>query len=372
MPLPFKLVLGGPSETFPFTLTSKTSKSEDKVRSAIRIAGWSSCVANQFMHGSCPFFGGRSTFWSAWCPRAVQDDHDLMRNFPKSMKETVAQPGFWKRCEDLLHVTTADKLSDPCFGKGLQKDIQGRLDAAVRAGAIKSAYLTRNAPLAVGRKTAVPNATAFDKFSTPGPLLRVFERQRQLAKEGRGHPLMIATDTIVERFVLDEDSARPSVLYTSRGALCFPKEQTNIILAAGTFPAATILMNSVGDRLKGRAGARVGGHFISHVTARFPVSALADNCKLLEHLEISANYLAGRDETTKMQYHVQITAIHSPDPEEDAVDAARLCPDYAAAATAEQLRDSTKHIVLGMICDVGQCRGLISCQCALPWASSTS
>jgi hypothetical protein len=31
MPLPFKLVLGGPSETFPFTLTSQTARSEDKV-----------------------------------------------------------------------------------------------------------------------------------------------------------------------------------------------------------------------------------------------------------------------------------------------------------------------------------------------------
>lgn len=48
-----------------------------------------------------------------------------------------------------------------------------------------------------------------------------------------------------------------------------------------------------------------------------------------------------------MQYHVQITAIHSPDPENDAEDAARECPDYAAAATYEQLKDSEKHVVFG-------------------------
>ena len=32
---------------------------------------------------------------------------------------------------------------------------------------------------------------------------------------------------------------------------------------------------------------------------------------------------------------------------EDAEDAARLCPDYAAAATAEQLTGSEGHIILG-------------------------
>jgi len=42
---------------------------------------------------------------------------------------------------------------------------------------------------------------------------------------------------------------------------------------------------------------------------------------------------------------VQITAIHSPNPESDADDAARECPDYAAAATYEQLKDSKGYVV---------------------------
>ena len=135
---------------------------------------------------------------------------------------------------------------------------------------------------------------------------------------------------------------------TSRGALCFPKRATNIILAAGAFPTTTILMNSIGDRLQGRAGSRVGGHFISHITARFPIGLLGKKVALQDHLEIAASYLAGTDKETKLQYHIQITAIHSPNPDgEDAEDAARLCPDYAAAATAEQLTGSEGHIILG-------------------------
>jgi hypothetical protein len=308
------------------------------------------------MHGSCPFFGGRSTFWSAWCPRPIGKDFDLMRDFPESMKAKARDEMFWKRCEDLLHVKAANEIRDPCFGQELQKSIQRRLDEALGAHQIPSAEQTFHAPLAVGRKTSMLNTVAFDKFSTPGPLLKIYERQRQLAKQQQGHPLMIATNTVVERFELDppqeeqppslqDKPRRPIVLHTSRGTLCFPKKSTNIILAAGVFPATTILMNSTGDLLKNRAGSRVSGHYISHVAARFPLECL-DNIKCLPHLEIGANYLAGKD-ANGLQYHVQITAIHSPHPEDDAEDAARLCPDYAAAATAEQLRGSEGHVVLG-------------------------
>ncbi|KAL1730889.1 hypothetical protein EV714DRAFT_209958 [Schizophyllum commune] len=327
MPLPFKLVLGGPSETYPWQLTTKTAESTAK-----------------FMHGSCPFFGGRSTFWSAWSPRPVHKDKgiDLLRDFPQSMKDTVNAPGFWKRCEDLLHVESANRINDPCFGQALQREIQSRLDDGLHD--IPTATMTEHARLAVGRKRAIANSITFDKFSTPGPLLAIYERQRKLAEEGKGSPLMIATDVVVERFELDGD--RPIVLHTSRGPLYFPKRDTNIILAAGAFPNTTILMNSIGNNLEGRAGSRVSGHYISHITARFPLKLLGD-IDHLEHLEIAAHYLAGSDPATGLQYHVQITAIHSPYPDgRDAEDAARLCPDYAAAATAEQLKYSEKHVVL--------------------------
>ena len=272
-----------------------------------------------------------------------------MREFPKSLKDTASKPEFWTRAEDLLHVTRANEIADPCFGKALQQAIQARLTYAVEHQQIPTANLTNDAPLAVGRKTAT-RTIAFDKFSTPGPLLRIFEHQRRLVKEGRGAPLMIATNTVVERFDLDPEDPfnRPNVLHTSRGSLCFPRHNTNIILAMGAFPATTLLMNSVGDRLKDRAGSRVSGHYISHVTARFPYKkAFGSDMKFEPHLEIAAHYLAGKDPVSGLQYHVQITAIHSPHPEDDAEDAARLCPDYAAAASEEQLKGSEDYVVLG-------------------------
>lgn len=64
-------------------------------------------------------------------------------------------------------------------------------------------------------------------------------------------------------------------------------------------------------------------------------------------LQIAALYLAGEEKDTKQQYHVQITALNSPNPETDADDAARECPDYAAAATYDQLKGSEDYVVFG-------------------------
>jgi hypothetical protein len=135
-------------------------------------------------------------------------------------------------------------------------------------------------------------------------------------------------------------------LETSRGTLCFPNGNTNIILAAGAIPSTTILLNSL-ESMKGRAGTRITGHFLTHIAARFPIDQ--NNFGLFQlqpRLEFAASYLAGRDPDSKLQYHVQITAMHSPNPEDDAVDAGREYPDYAAAATPEQLKGSENHVIL--------------------------
>ncbi|KAF8188466.1 hypothetical protein K438DRAFT_1919759 [Mycena galopus ATCC 62051] len=327
LPLPFKLVLGGPSETFPWQLSSKTFKSEIK-----------------YMHGSCPFFGGRSTFWSAWCPRP---ELTLMRDFPPSMIETASKDQFWADAEKLLHVISLDntKLADPVFAE-LQKVIDQRLKAGVKR--ILGADSAESARLAVGRTTSL-SKISFNKFSTPGPLLEIYERQRHLAKKGEGSPLVIATDTVVQRFEVDPNDPDhcANILHTSRGALCFPEGKTNIILATGAIPATTILMNSLGDDLKESAGKRLSGHFLTHIAARFPITGTSPEYEFNEHhLEIGAAYVAGEDAETHHQYHIQVTAIHSPHPETDAEDAGRMCPDYAAAATEAQLADSQGHIVV--------------------------
>lgn len=262
------------------------------------------------------------------------------------MKDTAASPAFWEKSKKLLCVTTANKINNKIYAK-LQNDIDERLERAISEGKIPTAEQTQPAPLAVGKITTT-STISFNKFSTPGPLLTICERQRQLARSGKGSPLVIALNCVVKKFhTKDNEENAVTKLETSRGILCFPNKKTNIILAAGAIPSTTIVLNSL-ENMGSHAGTRITGHFLTHITARFPVDQ-SDICpsQLKSHLEYAANYLSGRDPDSKLQYHVQIIAIHSPSPEEDAVDAGREHPDYAVAVTAEQLKGSERHIILG-------------------------
>ena len=286
-----------------------------------------------------------------------------MRDFPKSLLATAGEEQFWKDSRDLLGVVEPDQLYGGVY-QALQKYIGERLDEAVPE--IDMANYAEPANLIVGQTTGI-SRLVFEKFSTPGPLLKLYERQRKLAKKGEGSPLMIATDVVVERFEIDplDPGQRSNVLHTSRGALCFPHpKKPNIILATGAIPACTIVLNSV-EKQHGRAGSRLSGHFRTHINARFPLperfrtlryeewdkrkkrESKGAEQRLDEALEIAAHYLAGRDRNTGLQYHGEITVTHSPLAEEQEEDAARLCPDFFSAPTEAQLEGSQNHVVVG-------------------------
>lgn len=280
-----------------------------------------------------------------------------MRDFPQSLIHTAMPDEFWTECQDLLHVVKATELHNAEY-QVLQTYIDKQLRNGVDTKAIKTADYAETSHLAVGRTTAL-STLVFEKFSTPGPLLDIYERQRQLAKAKKGSPLKIATDVVVRRFDVDpEDSRqRANVLYTSRGDLCFPRKKPNIILATGAIPACTIVQNSIEEQ-RDRAGSRISGHFLTHIIARFPIpdnvrDRLEDRKQKasdgLDHLELAGSYLAGHDTGTGLQYHADITSVHSPDPEKDAVDAARLCPDFFSAPTKAQLIGSENYIIVGQI-----------------------
>ncbi|KAI1881548.1 hypothetical protein JX265_000374 [Neoarthrinium moseri] len=318
LPLPFKTVLGGPSETFPWTLSKKTFN-DPQLR---------------YCHGSCPFFGGRSTFWSAWSPQPRVED---MRGFPSTMIASTKEPIFWPEAKRLLHVTGANQIGDPVY-TGLQKEIDQRLKDRLQH--IKTAEYSEPAQLAVGLGT--PTSTLrFNKFSTPAPLLKIYEEQ----KSNNAAPLDILLNCVVKKLgPVDEDGHTHSI-ETTRGTITWQGDNTKVILCAGAFPTATILLNSF-PKCHETVGKRVAGHFLTHIVARAPLSAFSwDPVNDPRKLEIAAHYLAGKDTTSQQQYHVQITAIQSPFPKDDAEDAARECPDYAAAATYEQLEHSTEHVV---------------------------
>ncbi|KAF8152233.1 hypothetical protein B0H34DRAFT_677629 [Crassisporium funariophilum] len=333
LPLPFKYTLGGPSETFPFSLSRDTFNSTIK-----------------FVHGSTPFFGGRSTFWSAWSPTPTQD---LMRGWPDSLKKTAGEPWseFFARARSLLRVTPADNIGPPYAE--LQREINERLQFAVPQGQIPTATDAFPAPMAVGA-AAQTTTVRFTKFSTPGAILALYEQQQQRQKAETGSALLLATDTAVQYLVTElgyppipnsGGDVNVRFVRSNRASDLPVRPDTKIILCAGAFPNATLLLNSFPKAqvptIDG-VGKTVTGHFLTHVVGRVPRSAFGDLNP--NSIEIGAEYVAGLA-SNGLQYHIQVTAIASPDPNQDAEDAARFCPDYAAAATQEQLDDSQNYVI---------------------------
>ncbi|KAK1980397.1 FAD/NAD(P)-binding domain-containing protein [Colletotrichum cereale] len=321
LPIPFKMVLGGPSETFPWTLSRKTFETKEL----------------GFCHGSCPFFGGRSTFWSAWSPRPTLD---LLRDFPEAMKKTAGQEKFWKEVKELLNVTPADQIDDGVFGS-LQTAIDSILKDSVTK--IPTADYVEPAPLAVGRRSPT-SRLRFKKYSVPGSLLGILEQQRQLAKTNKGAPLEIMVDCTVKSMVRSDDDDFVRVVETSKGTLSWTGNKTKIILCAGAIPNATMLLNSF-ESCRDTFGRRLTGHYVTHISARCPVKNIR-GWEKEDTPKIAAAYLAGKDPKSGLQYHVSIKALNSPNPKDDAEDTARECPDYAAAATLDQLTGSGDHVVL--------------------------
>lgn len=91
-------------------------------------------------------------------------------------------------------------------------------------------------------------------------------------------------------------------------------------------------------------GKRFLGHFLTLLVARVPKSAFGHSGTSLQY---GANYIGGQDPTTKLKYHLQVIAVNSPNPEKDADDLLRECPDYTTAPTAAQLKGSEEYVVVG-------------------------
>ncbi|WP_437708139.1 GMC oxidoreductase [Sorangium sp. So ce448] len=322
LPLPFQMTLGGLSETFPWTLSTKTL--------AGRYVKW--------QHGIVPFFGGRSTLWSAWCPRPTREE---MRGWPEQMIEAAER--YYESAEKLLHVVPASDLDKgsgapppgirPIYGI-LQEKLTNALK--VQLNSVRSATRVMAAPLAVGSSDV--HGLDFTKYSTPGPLLSVLTHQNELAAAGKGEKLRIATECAVTR-VLQQDG-RATALETTRGVVNVG--DAKLILAMGTLPPTTLVLNSFPQ--VPNAGGRFSAHFISAIVARVPRADYAFSARIGE-LELAAIYIAGVDSETGGQYHIQLTALSDRQPQKNAETAARHMPDVVATASPEQLRTSEDYVV---------------------------
>lgn len=329
LPLPFVNTLGGLSETFPWTLTASTARGQDGTIT--------------WQHGMVPFFGGRSTLWSAWCPRPTREE------FAGWPAETIAaaEENFG-RAEALLHVQSVDKVDAkrdqeqlrqvqrqrPVYG-ALQHTVQSLLESGY--GLAPAVYRTEPAPLA--SRASDVDGIDFQKYSTPGAILQLVVQQRELAAKGQGAPLHIATHCVVERIVQQE--GRATALQTSRGVL--PLGDAKLVLAMGTLPPTTLVRNAF-PHLANKAGARFSAHFITSVVARVPREDLDPQGKFGD-LELGACYVAGKGRDWTQQFHIQLSALSDRDPARNAGTALRYMPDVVATASRAQLESSKDYVV---------------------------
>jgi len=324
LPLPFQQTLGGMSETFPWTLSARTIQGDGYIK---------------WQHGMVPFFGGRSTLWSAWCPRPTPEEMD---GWPAEVIETANR--YFESAETLLNVVSANdidrgrSLTAQEVGRPVYGVLQHRLTARVQENLGKVASATRAipAPLAVGS----PNLHGLDfvKYAVPGPLLEVLSAAATRANAGAGAPLRIVTDCTVTR-VLEQEN-RATALETTQGVVNVGDAQ--LVLAMGTLPPTTLVLNSF-PQVK-NAGERFTAHFITSVVARVRRDDY-DFHDQLGDLELAAIYVAGVDSATKGQYHIQLTALSDRNPVANAQTAARYMPDVVATASPQQLLTSEDYVV---------------------------
>ena len=327
LPLPFVNTLGGLSETFPWTLASSTERGQD---GPVR-----------WQHGMVPFFGGRSTLWSAWCPRPAGEE---LTGWPQATVR-AAEANF-AAAEKLLGVIDADRIDRDRADEELRflqrkRPIYGALQLRVQAllktgqGHMPAVYRSQAAPLAASGRG---DGLDFQKYSTPGALLDLVVRQRQREAKGEGAALHIVTECAVERIV--QQDGRATALLTSRGVL--PIGDAKLVLAMGTLPPTTLVRSSFPHMA--HAGRRFSAHFITSIVARVPRDSL-DRRGEFGDLEIGACYVAGKADSWMQQFHIQLSALSDRDPERNAATALRYMPDVVATASPAQLLSSRDHVV---------------------------
>ena len=324
LPIPYVHTLGGLSETYPWTVARKTAEQSD---------------GNvKWLHGSVPFFGGRSIMWSSWCPRPTDEE---LAGWPPEIVGDAKD--HFTEAERLLCVIAADKIDEHKTPDQLEvlvkadrpvyRTLQRTIEQLILKHKDRIRTYTRSmaAPMAVAAGSTA--GIDFAKFSTPGLLLDLVDRHGGNAASAR---LRIATECIVNR--IDQQDGVATAIETTRGTVAV--RDAKVILSMGALPPATLLVNSFPDT---GAGSRFTGHFITAIVARikrddftFP-EALAD-------LELAAVYVAG--ETAKqMQWHVQLSVLSDTKPGASAQRALRYMPDVVATASPEQLRGSEDYLV---------------------------
>ena len=316
--------VGDNTEIFPWTLTEETANGE----------------YIKYQHGMVPFFGGRSVWWSSWCPRPTAEEFvgwpsEVIQSANNHMDSAESLLNVKPVSSLRLHVGTGRDVGDmsPVYDV-----LQNHLTAWIVDNLWEVPALTRAeaAPLAVG----IPELTGIDfkKFATTGPFINLVQEQKD---NGREESLRIVNNCRVEQISQNEEEKE---LKTSRGDLKVGKAK--LVLATGTIPQATLIANSFPN--VPNVGKHLSAHFISAIVARISVKDLGYG--QLHDFELGAVYVAGIDGDYSKQFHIQLSAFHDKDPSAHARYTYEYAPDVLATASKAQLKDSEDSVVFVLAC----------------------
>ncbi len=204
----------------------------------------------------------------------------------------------------------------------------------------------------------------YNKFSASGPILNILIQKNQESKRNKTpQTLKVVMKCCVKKIVYDGRKA--VILDTSLGD--FTLGSAKLILAMGTLPPTTLMLNSSPFPELANIGARFTSHFISSIIARVPVTSITrktnvftaqktevEYTKVLQDnqglLQMAAIYVPGKDTVTGAQFHIQLTAIIDDTPVENIYDTMRHLPDVVAAPSFQQLVSSHGYVVFVCAC----------------------
>ena len=107
LPPAYSMTVGGRSETFHWKITKKTHEGQ----------------YIKWQHGMNNFFGGRSSFWSAWCPKPTREE---MAEWPDEVITAVHE--YFPHAEELLNVIPSNMISS---NEGKKNVIFGELQQKI-------------------------------------------------------------------------------------------------------------------------------------------------------------------------------------------------------------------------------------------------
>lgn len=166
-------------------------------------------------------------------------------------------------------------------------------------------------------------------------MLNLIEQQKAKCSCGKGWVVKLSTNCVVQKIL--EINGKAFALQTSRGEV--KMGSAKVILAMGALPSTTIIMNSFPYQKFPKlssVGKRFSAHFISKIIARIPRLSVP---KPLEKFEIGAVYIAGIDDKSDAQYHIQLSFVT------DVEGVLQHRPIIVDMPSATQLKGSQEHVI---------------------------